>query len=195
MQNEILGDLDQEFSSAPEKGKVLPHEEPGVALGDGFPSRRQDSYPASLVQVVSALVPLNNTSWGLGPQRADGVLLLKLLRSLQNAWVLRPRRKRGWTELLLSMPNVRVSHCRSPHPVFPMAGEMEGDYESLEFQAEQYQFAGQQIELYSRHFEKDPRAGDLKYEAEKANSVALEARLDAISRERGDFYVDDILLA
>ena len=67
--------------------------------------------------------------------------------------------------------------------------------ESLKFQTEQYQFAAQQIELYSRCLEKDSRAGDLKYEAEKANSVALEARLDAISRENGDFYVDGILPA
>ena len=32
LQNEILGDLQQEFASAPEKGKELPLEEPGSAL-------------------------------------------------------------------------------------------------------------------------------------------------------------------
>lgn len=67
--------------------------------------------------------------------------------------------------------------------------------EFLKFQAEQYQFAGQQIELYSRYLKKDSRAGDLKYDAEKANSLVLQARLDAISREHGDFYVDGILPA
>ena len=36
LQNEILGDLGQEFSSAPEKGEELPLEELGVALGVGF---------------------------------------------------------------------------------------------------------------------------------------------------------------
>ena len=67
--------------------------------------------------------------------------------------------------------------------------------EFLKFQAEQYQFAGQQIELYSRYLEKDSRADDPKYNAEKANSPALRAHLDAISREHGDFYVDGILPA
>ena len=52
-----------------------------------------------------------------------------------------------------------------------------------------------QIELYSRYLKKDARAGDLKYDAEKANSLTLQARLDAIGREHGDFYVDDILPA
>ena len=37
LQNEIPGDLGQEFSSAPEKGEELPPEEPGGALGVGFP--------------------------------------------------------------------------------------------------------------------------------------------------------------
>ena len=67
--------------------------------------------------------------------------------------------------------------------------------EFLKFQEEQHQFAGQQIELYSRYLKKDSRAGDLKYDTEKANSLALQARLDAISREHGDFYVDGILPA
>ena len=66
--------------------------------------------------------------------------------------------------------------------------------EFLKFQAEQYQFAGQQIGLYSRYL-KDSRAGDLKYNAEKANSIALQARLGAISHEHRDFYVDGVLPA
>ena len=37
LQNEIPGDLGQEFSSTPEKGEELPPEEPGGALGVGFP--------------------------------------------------------------------------------------------------------------------------------------------------------------
>jgi hypothetical protein len=87
------------------------------------------------------------------------------------------------------MPSVRVSHCRPPRPVVPVVGEVEeavmNSEEFLKFQAEQYQFASQQIELYSRYLKKDSRAGHLKYDAEKANSLALQARLDAIqSRTR-----------
>jgi fatty acid synthase subunit alpha len=67
--------------------------------------------------------------------------------------------------------------------------------EFLKFQAEQYQFASQQIELYSRYLKKDSRAGHLKYDAEKTNSLAVQARLDAISRKHGDSYVDGILPA
>ena len=43
LQNEILGDLGQEFGSALEKGEELPVEELGAALGVGF-SRNVDEY-------------------------------------------------------------------------------------------------------------------------------------------------------
>ena len=36
LQNEILSDLQQEFTLAPEKGEELPLEELGSALGSGF---------------------------------------------------------------------------------------------------------------------------------------------------------------
>ena len=66
--------------------------------------------------------------------------------------------------------------------------------EFLKFQAEQYQFAGQQIELYSRYL-RDSRAGDLQYDAENASSLALQARLDAIIRKHDNFYVEGTLPA
>ena len=48
VQNEILGDLDQEFSSAPEKGEELPLKELGAALGVGF-SGNLGKYTTGLV--------------------------------------------------------------------------------------------------------------------------------------------------
>jgi hypothetical protein len=43
LQNEILGDLQQEFASAPEKGEELLLEELGPALGSGFNGTRRNS--------------------------------------------------------------------------------------------------------------------------------------------------------
>ena len=74
-------------------------------------------------------------------------------------------------------------------------GAVMNSEEFLKFQAEQYRFASQRIELYSRYLKKDSCAGDLKYDTEEANSLALQGRLDAISREHGDFYIDGILPA
>ena len=209
MQNEILGDLGQEFSSAPEKGEELPLEELGAALGVGF-SGNLGKYTTGLVSRLvggkmpggfnlSAIKSYLSKSWGLGPQRADGVLLLgttaepsKRLGSEveAKAWL------DGIVALYAQRSGITLSSASSGgSDGGGGGGSVMNSEEFLKFQAEQYQFAGQQIELYSRYLKKDSRAGDLKYDAEKANSVALQARLDAISREHGDFYVDGILPA
>ena len=51
LQNEILGDLQQEFASAPEKGEELPLEELGSALGSGF-SGALGKYSTGLISRV-----------------------------------------------------------------------------------------------------------------------------------------------
>ena len=209
LQNEILGDLGQEFSSAPEKGEELPLEELGAALGFGF-SGSLGKYTTGLVSRLiggkmpggfnlSAIKSYLSKSWGLGPQRADGVLLLgttveppKRLGSEAEAkaWL------DGVVALYTQRSGITLSSASSGGSGSGgSGGAVMNSEEFLKFQEEQYQFAGQQIELYSRYLKKDSRAGDLKYDTEKANSLALQARLDAISREHGDFYVDGILPA
>jgi len=209
LQNEILGDLGQEFSSAPEKGEELPLEELGAALGIGF-SGSLGKYTTGLVSRLiggkmpggfnlSAIKSYLSKSWGLGPQRADGVLLL-------GTTVEPPKRLGSEAEAKAWLDGVVALYAQRSGITLSSAssggsggggggGAVMNSEEFLKFQTEQYQFAGQQIELYSRYLKKDSRAGDLKYDAEKANSLALQARLDAISREHGDFYVDGILPA
>ena len=210
LQNEILGDLGQEFSSAPEKGEELPLEELGAALGVGF-SGSLGKYTTGLVSRLiggkmpggfnlSAIKSYLSKSWGLGPQRADGVLLL--------GTTMEPAKRLGseaeakaWLDGVVALYAQRSGIALSSASSGGSGGGGGGggavmnSEEFLKFQTEQYQFAGQQIELYSRYLKKDSRAGDLKYDTEKANSFALQARLDAISREHGDFYVDGILPA
>ncbi|KAH9957666.1 hypothetical protein BC827DRAFT_1223648, partial [Russula dissimulans] len=53
----------------------------------------------------------------------------------------------------------------------------------LKFQAEQYEFAQQQINLYSRK---------ILYDKERASPAGLQARWDSIGREHGDMYIDGI---
>ena len=64
--------------------------------------------------------------------------------------------------------------------------------EFLKFQAEQYEFAHQQINLYSRYLKRDPRQGEILFDKEKAASTELQARLDSIDREHGDTYINGI---
>jgi len=86
LQNEILGDLQQEFASAPEKGEELPLEELGSVLGSGFNGSLGEYSTGLVSRLVGGEMPggFNAPSikgylaktWGLGPSSSDGVLLL-----------------------------------------------------------------------------------------------------------------------
>jgi fatty acid synthase subunit alpha len=60
------------------------------------------------------------------------------------------------------------------------------------FKAEQHEFTSRQIELLMRHNGQDPRAGEQKADEEKANVAALQDKLDSITREHGDAYINGI---
>ncbi|KAI0077780.1 fatty acid synthase [Panus rudis PR-1116 ss-1] len=206
MQNEILGDLQLEFSSAPEKGEELPLEELGSALGVGH-SGNLGKYTSGLVSRlvggkmpggfnVSAIKSYLSKNWGLGPSRADGVLLLgttmeppKRLGSEAEA--------KAWLDSVVAAYAQRSGISLSSGAAAGGAsggsgGPVINSEEFLKFRSEQEEFARQQIEVYMRYLHRDSRAGDIKYDTEKARAEALQARLDAITREHGDYYLDGV---
>ncbi|KAI9439787.1 fatty acid synthase [Lactarius indigo] len=206
LQNEIMGDLQGEFSSAPDKGEELPLEELGAALGSGH-SGNLGKYSTGLVSraiggkmpggfnISSAKAHLSKT-WGLGPQRADAVLLV--------ATTMEPAKRLGsegegktWLDAAAQIYAQRVGITLSSGAASGAAGGSSGgavmnSEEFLKFQAEQHEFAHQQINLYSRYLKRDPRMGEILYDKEKANTAQIQARLDSIAREHGDTYVDGI---
>lgn len=206
LQNEIMGDLQAEFSSAPDKGEELPLEELGAALGSGH-SGNLGKYSTGLMSraiggkmpggfnISSAKAHLSKT-WGLGPQRADAVLLV--------ATTMEPAKRLGseaegkaWLDAAAQVYAQRVGISLSAGGGGGSAGGSSGgavmnSEEFLKFQAEQHEFAHQQINLYSRYLKRDPRQGEISFDKEKATSVQLQARLDNISREHGDTYIDGI---
>ncbi|KZT67951.1 hypothetical protein DAEQUDRAFT_367722 [Daedalea quercina L-15889] len=206
LQNEILGDLQLEFSAAPEKGEELPLEELGSALGVGF-SGNLGKYTSGLVGRLvggkmpggfnmSAIKSYLSKSWGLGPARVDGVLLLgttmeppKRLGSEAEA--------KAWLDSVVAVYAQRSGINLSAGAAAAGAGgggagPTINSEEFLKFQAEQEWFASQQVELYMRYLKRDSRGGEHKYENEKVNVAALQSRLDAITREHGDTYLDGI---
>ncbi|KAF9485144.1 fatty acid synthetase alpha subunit [Pholiota conissans] len=206
LQNEILGDLQQEFSSAPEKGEELPLEELGSALGNGF-SGALGKYSTGLVSRLvggkmpggfnaSAIKSHLSKTWGLGPARSDGVLLL--------ATTLEPPKRlaseaeaKTWLDGVVSVYAQRSGISLSAPGAGGAAGGGGGgavinSEEFLKFQADQEKFAAQHVELYMRYLGRDSRAGEIAFDKEKADNIALQARLDSITREHGDAYLDGI---
>ncbi|KAK0213643.1 fatty acid synthase alpha subunit-like protein, partial [Armillaria fumosa] len=204
--NEILGDLQLEFSSAPEKGEELPLEELGSALSSSF-GGALGKYTSGLVsRMVGGKMPggFNSSavkahlskSWGLGPSRSDGVLLLATTMEPPKRLASEPEAK-TWLDSVVAVSAQRSGISLSA----PSAGGGRGggsggptinSEEFLKFQADQEQFAAQHIELYVRYLKRDSRAGEIAFDKEKAHSEELQAKLDSIAKEHGDVYIDGI---
>jgi len=205
LQNEILGDLQLEFASAPEKAEELPLEELGSALGVGFAGTLGKHTNGLISRLIGGKMPggFNASAiktylaktWGLGPLRSDGVLLL--------GTTLEPAKRLGseaeakaWLDGVVAIYAQRSGISLSPGSVGGGGGSGGGavinSEEFLKFQAEQERFAAQHVELYMRYLKRDSRSGDIAFDKEKANSVALQTRLDNITKEHGDTYIDGI---
>jgi fatty acid synthase subunit alpha, fungi type len=203
LQNEITGDLQGEFSSAPDKGEELPLEELGAVLGSGH-SGNLGKYSTGLMSraiggkmpggfnISSAKSHLSKT-WGLGSQHADAVLLI--------ATTMEPAKRLGseaegkvWLDAAAQVDAQRVGISLSSGGSGSSAGGSSGgavmnSEEFLKFQAEQHEFAYQQINLYSCYLKRDPRQGEILYDKEKASSSQIQARLDSIGLEHGNTYI------
>ncbi|KAF5382044.1 hypothetical protein D9615_004428 [Tricholomella constricta] len=205
LQNEILGDLQQEFASAPEKGEELPLEELAGGLSTGF-SGTLGKYSTGLISRiiggkmpggfnVSAMKAHLAKAWGLGPSRADGVLLLattfepaKRLASEGEA--------KAWLDGIVSIYAQRSGISLSAPGAAATGGGAAGptinSEEFLKFQTDQEKFAAQHVELYMRYLGRDSRAGEIAFDKEKATSASLQAKLDGITKEHGDAYIEGI---
>ncbi|KAI0360181.1 fatty acid synthase [Trametes cingulata] len=190
--NEILGDLQLEFSAAPEKGEELPLEELGSSLGVGF-SGSLGKYTSGL---VSRLIGGKMPDLGFGFRAPTACLLL--------AATMEPPKRLGseaeaksWLDGIVGIYAQRsgislASGAAAGGAAGGAGGAVINSEEFLKFQAEQEHLAAQQIEVWMRYLKKDSRSGEIKYDAEKANSEQLQARLDAIAKEHGDVYIDGI---
>ena len=173
LQNEILGDLQQEFASSPEKGEELPLEELGSALGSGF-NGTLGKYSTGLISRLvggkmpggfnaSAIKAHLAKTWGLGPARSDAVLLLattveppKRLASEGEA--------KAWLDGVVAVYAQRAGISLSAPGAGGAAGGGGGgavinSEEFIKFQADQHKFAAQHVKLYMLYLGHDPRAG------------------------------------
>ncbi|KII85134.1 hypothetical protein PLICRDRAFT_45274 [Plicaturopsis crispa FD-325 SS-3] len=206
LQNEILGDLQLEFTSAPEKGEELPLEELASGLGVGY-SGALGKYTSGLISRLiggkmpggfnsSAIKAYLSKTWGLGPSRSDAVLLLATTHEPPKRLASEPEAK-AWLDGVVATYAQRAGISLSSGAAASGGGGGSGgptinSEEFIKFQAEQEQFAAQQIALYMRYLKRDARAGEIAHDQEKANAALLQARLDSIAKEHGDAYIDGI---
>jgi fatty acid synthase subunit alpha len=200
LQNEILGDLQLEFASPPEKGEELPLEELGSALSSGYNGALSKHTSGLVSRLVGGKMPggFNATSvkahiskaWGLGPSRSDGVLLLATTMEP-------PKRLGSEAEAKVWLDTIVAAYAQQTGISLSSGGAGGGgggggsgggavinSEQFTKFQAKQDDFAAHQIELYMRYLNRDSRHGDRLYDIEKSNTPALQAKLDDITRAR-----------
>ena len=206
LQNEILGDLQGEFSSAPEKGEELPLSELGAALNQGYPGTL-GKYTTGLVsRMVGAKMPGGfglaavkghlNKAHGLGPGRTDGALLVALTKEPEKRLGSEAEAKAwldGVAAAYASQAGISLGAAGGGGGGGGMMGGMMVDTEALDkLQAKQDTFVEQQVEVFLRYLGKDSRDGHRLADLQKAEVAALQSQLDAISREHGEAYVQGI---
>ncbi|GAA5980800.1 hypothetical protein JCM11641_002656 [Rhodosporidiobolus odoratus] len=206
LQNEILGDLQGEFSSAPEKGEEMPLSELGAALNQGY-SGSLGKYTSGLVsRMMGAKMPGGfglsgakahlSKAHGLGPGRVDGVLLVALTKE--------PEKRLGSeAEAKTWLDGIASAYAAQAGISLGGGGGGGGgavggvgfvmDTEALDkMQAKQNDFVSQQVEVFLRYLGKDSRAGHRLADMQKAEVAALQEKLDSIAKEHGDAYVQGI---
>nr|ODN98836.1 hypothetical protein L204_02800 [Cryptococcus depauperatus CBS 7855] len=206
LQNEILGDLQVEFASAPEKGEDLPLDELGAALSVGYTALGKHSmaltnrliaskFPGGF-NITSARTHLNK-QWGLGPLRTDSALFFGILSEPAKRLGSEAEAKAFLDQLAQSYASYSGISLSSGVAAGGAGGAAGGaavmnSEEFDKFVAKQEEQVQREIELLSRYLNKDPRSGEKKADEERANNEELQAKLDAIKAEHGDAYIDGI---
>ncbi|WVQ81978.1 hypothetical protein IAT38_004105 [Cryptococcus sp. DSM 104549] len=206
LQNEILGDLQVEFASAPEKGEDLPLDELGAALSVGYSALGKHAMALTNRMVaskfpggfnISAARAHLNKQWGLGPLRTDSALFFGILNEPAKRLGSEGEAKAFLDTLAQGYASFAGISLSSGAAAGGGAGGGGGgavmnSEEFDKFVLKQEEQAQREIELLSRYLGKDPRAGEKKADEEKATAEELQAKLDAIKLEHGDAYLDGI---
>ncbi|KAI9314935.1 fatty acid synthase [Dichotomocladium elegans] len=206
LQNEILGDLQKEFGSGvPEKAEETPLEELGASLNGSF-SGALGKHTSSLVSkmigskmpggfTLSSAKSYLSSSYGLGPSRADGALLLGLTMEPASRLGSEADAK-AWLDTVAQAYAKKAGISLSSGgggAAGAMGGAVMFNSEELDaLKAKQDALIYQQLNLYARYLQKDLREGHKKYESEKTTTAKLQAELDLWLAEHGDFYAEGI---
>jgi len=207
LQNEILGDLGKEFGSTPEKPEDTPLDELGAAMQSTFNGQLGKQSQSLIARLVSSKMPGGfnitavrkhlETTFGLGPGRQDGALLLAL--------TMEPAARLGSendaktylgdvAQKYASIAGVSLSSAQAAGGAAGGAGAgMMMDPAAIDaLTKDQRALFKQQLELFARYLKMDLRSGDKAFIGSQENNKALQAQLDLWNVEHGEFYAAGI---
>lgn len=205
LQNEILGDLQKEFGTAPEKPEDIPLDELGAAMQATFDGNLGKCSQGLVARLISSKMPggFNVTSarkyletrWGLASGRQDGVLLLGITMEPPARLGSDADAKAFLDEVAQKYATNAGISLSAPAAADSGAGGggMMMDPAAIDaLTKDQRALFKQQLELLARYLKLDLRAGDKAFITEQKSSQVLQAQLDLWTAEHGDFYAAGI---
>ncbi|KAJ2879371.1 fatty acid synthase alpha subunit Lsd1, partial [Coemansia aciculifera] len=203
LQNEIVGDLHKEFGSkVPDKAEDLSLQDLATAIGT-FGGSLGKYAQVQLARLFSNKMPggfslssARNTlqsAYGLGPQRQDALLLAALTME-PSSRLSSDAEVKSWLGTVAQAYAAKVgityaatsaggSSSQAGAPVISSA-EME------KMQQKQHEHIRQQIQVLARYIGMDLREGARLAEDGQARVVEMQTKLDSISTELGDEFID-----
>ncbi|KAJ2826919.1 fatty acid synthase alpha subunit Lsd1, partial [Coemansia furcata] len=205
LQNEIVGDLHKEFGSkVPDKAEDLSLQDLAVALGACDDSLGKYAQ-AQLARIFGNKMPGGFTlssarstlqsAYGLGPQRQDALLLVTLTmeppsRLSNNA------EAKSWlgtvAQVYAAKAGISYAVANSGGSGGQAGAPVISSAELEMMQQKQHEHIRQQIQVLARYAGMDLREGARLAEDEKARATKLQTKLDSISAELGDKFIDGV---
>ncbi|KAJ3255887.1 3-oxoacyl-[acyl-carrier-protein] synthase [Boothiomyces macroporosus] len=205
LQNELLGDIQAEFTSAPEKGEEMPLEELGAALGVGH-SGTLGKHSSSLVsrlinQKFPGGFPLSNAkshlakAWGLGAGRIE-TILIRSITVEPAARLSSDVEAKAWLDSQAASyaqdAGIQLQQGSASGGSSGGSAAVMNSEEFDKYKQSHDSFVEQHVELYMRYLGKNVRQGHNLLDKEKVRSEGLQSQLDLINKEHGDSYINGI---
>lgn len=207
LQNELLGSAQAEFGSAPDKAEEMPLDELGSTLQAGYSGAVGKHLSGLISRLVGSKMPGGfgmsgvrnhlSKSWGLGPGRTDGALLMALTMEPAKRLGSEPDAK-AYLDSVVSAYGKHFGLTLSQGGsaggagVGSASGSMIDSEEFEKFQQHQDTFVSQQLEVLLRYLKRDSRDGYRLHDLKHADYMRVQDELDSIQKEHGESYMKGI---
>ena len=207
LQNELVGDIGNEFGNLPDGPEDLSLEELGKVLGITFGGDLGKTTSSLIARLMSTKMPAGfnlaaakthlETRWGLGPERQKAVMLVALV-SQPASRLTSAEEAKGFFD---AAANEHASQAGINLIATVAGGDRGGqggntmiDSAALEeFTSDQRKLSIRQLELLAAHLKLDLRAPERALLDSQSAQEARQAQLDLWSIEHGDAYANGIV--
>ena len=209
LQNELLGDLEQEFGNLPDHSEDIPLDELGKTLQTTFTGDTGKQSSSLIAKMVSTKMPGGFSSgsmrnylesrWGLGLKRQQGIMLLALDMQPTARLSSDTAAKAFFDSVVAAyslQTGVDLAALAGKGAAVSSRSNVVLDSAAIEAATkDQRNLSARQLELLAAHLKVDFRAADKALLMAQKTQNDIQARLDVWDAEHGEIYSDGIMPA